>query len=204
MIRSFALLPLMLALTAGLFAAPAPIQTPPKTPSLTCQISADETCEVGKAPKVTVRLINRTKGEIVLIGSLDGSDCKMRYPHAYFEVTGPPVDYTIKGIGRCGNTNPLRAKDFVTIKPGASFDPYQKIDEYGFFGAHQLSPHNFTKPGKYRIRFHYSTEAPQPKLFGARPASDRPLPAEIMKLLERVPKVTLTSNEVVVEVKKKE
>jgi len=197
MIRSLALLALTLLLSASLFAAPAPKAKSDKDAPLACQISADPTCEAGKAPKVTVRLINRTKADIVLIGSLDGSDCKMRYPHAYFEIVDADGQSPVRGIGRCGNTNPLRKEDFVTVKPGASFDPFQK----GFFGAHQLSAHSFTQPGTYRVRFHYSTDA-RPPLFGATPRSDRPFPADIANLLDRVPKVTLTSNEISIEVKK--
>src|SRR5262245_51981288 len=79
---------------------------PPRRAPLACQISGDATCEPGQAPKVNVKLTNRTRREILLVGSLDGSDCKMRYPHAYFEITGPNGDSPVKGIGRCGNTNP--------------------------------------------------------------------------------------------------
>src|SRR4051812_4984786 len=126
---------LALALTAGpagLAASDDP--EPPRRAPLACRISGGAACDPGKAPRISVKLTNRTGGEILLVGSLDGSDGKMRYPHAYFEVTGPDGKSPVKGVGRCGNTNPLTEKCFVKVPAGGSFDPYGK----GFFGAHQL------------------------------------------------------------------
>jgi hypothetical protein len=188
---------------ASLVAAPAPMPSPGRGGPLSCQISADVTCELGKAPRVTVKLTNRTRGNILLIGSLDGSDCKMRYPHAYFEVIGPDGKSAVKGLGRCGNTNPLTVKDFVKVPAGGLFDPYAAVNGHGFFTSTQLRATNFDRPGKYRIRFTYSTEAPDISHFGATPRSDRAMPAELARLLMGVPKATVTSNEIVVEVKKK-
>jgi hypothetical protein len=203
--RLLATLALSLACAAAPVAAPAPSPKPRpgKGGPLGCEINADATCEVGKAPRVTVKLINRTRGEVMLIGSLDGSDYKMRYPHAYFEVIGPDGKSAVKRLGRCGNTNPLTAKNIVKVPAGGSFNPYAPVQGHGFFGSTQLSGHNFDRPGKYRIRFVYSTEAPDDRHFGARPLSDRPMPAGLVRLLKRVPRTTVTSNEVVVEVSKK-
>jgi hypothetical protein len=194
---------LSLACAASLFAVPAPTPKPGKGGPLSCQISAEATCELGKAPRVTVKLTNRTRGDLTLIGSLDGSDCKMRYPHAYFEVIGPDGKSAVKGLGRCGNTNPLTVKDFVKVPSGGSFDPYAAANGQEFVASTQLRAANFDRPGKYRIRFTYSTEAPYTSHFGATPRSNRPMPAELARLLKGVPKTTVTSNEIVVEVKKK-
>jgi hypothetical protein len=187
---------LALALSAGLAGCADP--EPPRPAPLSCEISGDATCVQGNAPKITVRLTNRTGREVLLIGSLDGSDCKMRYPHAYFVVTGPGGGPAVKGVGRCGNTNPLTEKCFAKVPAGGSFDPYGE----GFFGAHQLSGQTFTEPGKYRIRFVYSTEPKHAADFGGTPRSETPFTPEVAKMLERVPKATVTSNEIVVEVKK--
>ena len=171
--RSLCTLILALAPIAALFAAPAPLRWTEKGGPLSCRISADATCELGKAPRVTVKLTNRTRGEIMLVGSLDGSDCKMRYPPAYFEVIGPDGKSAVKGVGRCGNTNPLTVKDFVKVPAGGSFDPYAPVNGHGFFGPPQLWGHNFDRRGTYRIRFVYSTEAPDDRRFGGTPRSDR-------------------------------
>jgi hypothetical protein len=122
-----------------------------------CIIRGEPTCKVGEAPKITVGLTNQSSREVYLVGSLDASDCKWRYPHCYFEVIGPTGAPSVRGIGRCGNMNTLRAKDFVKVPSGGTFDPYQNVDGYGFFSAHQLSAENFKQPGEYRVRFVYST-----------------------------------------------
>ena len=101
---------------------------------------------------ISVALTNETDVDIYLVGSLDASDCKWRYPHCYFEVTGPDGKPAARKIGRCGNMNTLRAEDFAKVPPGGSFDPYQQVDGYGFFAAHQLDPHNFREPGVPHLR----------------------------------------------------
>ena len=79
-------------------------------------------------------------------------------------------------------------------------DPYRRLDDHGFFSAHQLSADNFATLGKYRIRFVYSTETADLGKWRVRDGKDR-LPLE--KLLDSVPKTTVTSNEIVVEVVKR-
>src|SRR4051812_43500968 len=107
----------MLALVC-LFLAPAP--TPEPAP-FSATISAPATVELGKVPAVKVEIKNLAGKEVLLVGSLDASDCKWRFPYAYFTVIGPDGKDVVKGIGRCGNTNPLREQDFVAVKPGAAF-----------------------------------------------------------------------------------
>lgn len=192
-----------LTFVATLLAAPAPAPTPGKVGAVTCQITADATCELGKTPKVTVKLTNRTADEILLIGSLDGSDCLARYPHLQFQVIGPDGKSALKPLARCGNTNPLTVKDFVKVLAGAAFNPYEAVGGHGFFGSSQIRAENFDRPGKYRIRFTYNTQTPDDRNFGGTPRTDAALPAELKLLLNRVPKLTLTSDEVVVEVIKK-
>lgn len=160
-----------------------------ETGVLGCTISADkETYRVGDTPALTVRLTNLTGEDINLIGSLDASDCKWRYPHCYTEITtpyGPPDEGA-----RCGNTNDLRVEDFVKVPPGGRFDPYQTIDGYGFFSNHLLRATNFKMAGEYRLRFVYSTAATLGSFRGD--ASNLQLAA----LFEKVPKTTVKSNEI--------
>src|SRR5262249_2910036 len=152
--------------------------------------------------RVKVEIINRTKGEIYLAGSLDASDCAWRYPHCYFEITGPDGRPAAKPIGRCGNMNALRQHDFARVPSGGKFNPYQHTDDPGFFFAHQLRPENFQAPGDYRIRFVYSTDKTDIRywLGDGRWMSDGPAKEKLQKLLDRVPKGTVKSNEIVVSV----
>src|SRR5262245_6264823 len=83
----------------------------PKKPPLTCTIHSQPTCELGQVPAISVEIANWTEGEIYLIGSLDGSDLKWRYPFCYFELIGPDGKPPKTGVARCGNMNTIREKD---------------------------------------------------------------------------------------------
>jgi hypothetical protein len=162
---------------------------------LGCVILGEPTCMLGTAPKISVSLINHFGSDIYLVGSLDASDCQWRYPFCYFEVTGPNGKKADPSIGRCGNMNPLREKDFVRLPTGGKFDPYQRIDEEGFFSSIQLSSRTFSSTGKYRIRFVYSTRNGDIRDWrGSAVASD----AKILSMFERVPKVEVKSNEIAI------
>jgi len=202
---------LCLAALAAVLAAAgaAPIPDGAKArPPVTCTITAPPTVEQGQVPRVTVALTNNTAAEMLLVGSLDGSDCKMRFPHCTFEITGPDGKSPVKGIGRCGNMNTLREKDFVRVAPGKSFDPFGRIDDGGFFGCHQLRAENFAAPGDYRLRFRYATVAEKEargNWFGdgfrkGQEAEE----ARVNALLDRVPRVTVESNTITVRVVAKE
>lgn len=185
-----------MALVVPLAVAAAPGERPAAGLPLECRISAKPQLRVGTRPVVDVRIFNRTADEIYLVGSLDASDVRWRYPHAYFEVTGPDGRPAVRGGARCGNRNALRAQDFVKIAPGASLDPYQRVDDYGFFATEQLSERTFAAVGPYRIRFHYSSAEPDL----AQWMGEGPPRAELLRLFSRVPKVDVVSNEVILTV----
>lgn len=128
----------------------------------------------------------------MLVGSLDGSDVQWRYPHSYVTIERPTGDRPPAGVGRCGNTNPLRPEDFVVLGPGQAFNPYRRNDDYGFFGCHALDSMTFTSAGRYTVTFHYSTEGSGPEAWNGglngEPTGDA------LRLLEQVPPVSLTSN----------
>lgn len=203
-------LSLLVAPCAGALARSDERPQAPKAPPLACTIRSEPTCELGRAPAISVEIANWTDGEIHLVGSLDGSDTKWRYPFCYFEVIGPdgkPVQHRI--FRDCGNMNAIREKDFVKVPRGGKFDPYQKIDEGGFFGTSLITPATFGAEGEYRIRFVYSTEKAEPKfwlgdangevaeMLGAGGAKEN-----VVKLLAKVPKTTVSSNEITVKVVK--
>jgi hypothetical protein len=180
----------------------------PKAPPLTCTIRSQPTCELGQAPTISVEIANWTEGDVYLIGSLDGSDIKWRLPLCYFEVIGPDGKPVQQRIFRdCGNMNAIREKDFVKVPRGGKFDPYQKIDDLGFFGTALLTPATFQAEGEYRIRFVYSTDRAEPKYWlgdvngsAALMLSTGGANEEVVKLLAKVPKTTVSSNEITVKV----
>jgi hypothetical protein len=178
-------------------ATAAPVPKPPRHKEpLGCTIRAAPTCVLGQAPKVTVEITNQTRKAIFLVGSLDASDCKWRYPYCYFEVIGPDGKSAVKGIGRCGNMNTLREKDFVKVPPRGKFNPYQRTDDYGFFSAHQLAAHNFNTPGEYRIRFVYSAKEPNIAKWGGDGRDTVAANEKLVNLFKQVPKVEIKSNEI--------
>ncbi|QDU19188.1 hypothetical protein [Urbifossiella limnaea] len=188
------------AVAAAVQAAPIPEQRPP----VGCTITAPPTVEQGQVPRITVALTNQTAADMYLVGSLDASDCKWRLPYCTFDITGPDGKSPVKGVSRCGNMNVLREKDFVKVAPGKSFDPYQRVDDGGFFSSHQLQAEHFAAPGEYRVRFHYATTAekePRGNWFGdgfrkGQEAEE----ARVKALLAQVPRVTVASNTITVRV----
>jgi hypothetical protein len=170
----------------------------PKPAPLTCTLTADKsTYKMGELPRLKVDIINTGKKDIYLIGSLDGSDVKWRMPYCYFTIQKPIPDSI--GWSRCGNMNPLRPKDFVLVKSGGKFNPYQKTDESGFFTSHMMrDTATFRNPGVYRIRFYYSTNSQNIHQFmGTRFSQDeKPGDPELQALWNQVPKVDIVSNEI--------
>ncbi|MGE0432735.1 MAG: hypothetical protein AB7K09_08170 [Planctomycetota bacterium] len=175
---------------------PQPAQPAKPAPVLSCTISAEATIELGAAPSVKVELKNLTDGEIVLVGSLDGSCQSRRYPYCQFTITGPDGNDPVKPAMGCGFMNPLRDKDFVAVAAHGTFDPYMHIDDYGFFPAWQINASTFDKVGEYRLRFTYSTdETDLAKWGGTGSISD-----EVKAQLARVPRTAVVSNELVIKV----
>ena len=180
----------------------------PKAPPLACTIRSEPTCELGRTPAISIEIANWTEGEIYLIGSLDGSDLKWRYPFCYFEVIGPdgkPARHVI--FRDCLNMNAIREKDFVKVPRGGKFDPYQKIDDHGFFGTTLIAPATFGAEGEYRIRFVYSTDRAEPKFWlgdvhgnVTEMLNTGGTNENVVKLLANVPKTTVSSNEISVKV----
>ncbi len=162
---------------------------------LGCTIRGERTCELGKVPKITVAITNQTNADIYLVGSLDASDCKWRYPLCYFEVIGPDGKSAAEGGKGCGNVSELREKNFVKVSPGRTFDPYQQIGDHGFFFASQLNSRTFRTTGEYRIRFFYSTNSNNMDAWFGDAENDK-----LVGLLRQVPKVEIRSNEIKVSV----
>lgn len=186
--------------------ASGPIPAPPATAApvtkaaskrgpLGCTIKGEPTCQVGEAPKIQIALINQTGADIYLVGSLDGSDRRWRFPLCYFEIAGPDGKPVGLSGSRCGNMNGLGAEDFVKVPPGESFDPYQHTDGHGFFSAEQLEPENFRQPGVYRIRFIYSAKSDDLGAWGRGGGESSEVNTEIVKMFQLVPKVEVRSDE---------
>lgn len=130
-----------------------------KAATLPCTLTSDKTIyKVGELPDLKVEIVNNTGRDIYLIGSLDGSDVKWRMPYCYFTIQKPKPD-TIR-LARCGVVNPLRTEDFVRVKAGQKFNPYQSAGRYGSFPDYTITNgETFKNPGVYKIQFHFSANS---------------------------------------------
>ena len=173
----------------------------PVMPDLVCTLRTSQAMyKIGQVPDLQVRIKNNSNKEIVLIGSLDGSEEKTRMPWCYFTIQKPIPDTVPFWV--CGTLNPLRAEDFVTVRPGELFNPYRQIDEYGFFGAWEIAEQEtFKNPGIYTIQFHYSTKSANIDDFiGNSYWHTKADSAQQKELFTRVPKVDLESNTIEIRI----
>ena len=154
----------------------------------------------GEMPEFKVEIKNLSSKEVYLIGSLEGSEQKFRLPYCYFTIEKPFED-PVRRVARCGNLLFLRVEDFKLVKPNEIFDPYSKIDEYGYYRSSEINlKENFRKPGKYKIQFHYSTKANN--LNGFNIYNRRANFDQLKDLLDKVPKIELSSNVIELEIVK--
>jgi len=158
-----------------------------------CIIASDRTnYAVGDVPTITVSITNRSAKEVILVGSLDGSNDGWRFPKCRLEIldaVGKPVTAP---MARCGHMNVLRTADFVAVAAGGTFNPYGG----GFFAPYQFHQFPVTTPGDYTLRFYYSTSDRVQDYFGDERMMGRTnATPEIQRLFKRVPKLELKSNE---------
>ena len=210
---AYALTVLSAHVLAGESAPALPPKPPAESHPLTCTIRCAEPIIVlGKTPTITVTITNRTKQDVVLVGSLDGSDGR-RFPYCQFDVQNADGTSAMKPTkGLCGYKNMLRKQDFVTVPAEMDFDPFKKIDSYGFFGPSGLNTNTFDKLGTYRITFFYSTKNDDILAWAGNDsrsdanilASDGKHPvttdAALLALFKQVPKLELTSNTLTITV----
>ena len=172
-------------------------------PELDCVLSSPRSeWRLGEKVDLRVRIINRSSESVRLIGSLDGSDIGWRFPHCTFEIVGPDGAPTESdNLRRCGNMNDLRHEEIVEVAPGASFDPYQKLDNYGFFEHWIFYSDPFKEPGEYKLRFRYSTETDDDKAFmGDLRMMDGEYEPELAALVRGVPRLVVESNELSIRI----
>src|SRR5262249_53771905 len=153
----------------------------------------------GETPDIAVRITNRTGREIHLLPCLDGSDFRWRYPLCYFEVIGPDGKPAAKEPPRCGDLDALGADLFVPVRAGGSFDPFARVATMQPPVPFQLAAETFGWEGEYLIRFVYSTAEPKLRPWLGDLSAEEG--AKLSGLLGRIPKTTVTSNEIRIEVR---
>lgn len=173
----------------------------PNEPDLKCILSASKLVyKKGQIPDLKIEIKNTSNSEIYLIGSLDGSEYKLRRPFAYFTIEKPKPDL-IK-VGLCGTTNPIRLNDIQKVNPGESFDPYKSIDDGGFFTSQTVTDiRTFKNPGIYKIQFHYSTASGNFNDYKG--SSDRINDSALIKrFFSLIPKIEIVSNKLEIRIER--
>ncbi len=169
--------------------------------SLECVLTSDKKVyNIGEIPSFSVNIINNTNSDIYLIGSLDGSDLKWRFPYCYFTVEKPnPLPDSLL-FGRCATLNPLRVPDFKLVKAGQKFNPYENIDNHGFFTDYTITnKETFKSKGIYKLTFHYSTNDQNLANFRTYKTSKSDS-LQIETLFKKVPKIELESNTIEIKI----
>jgi hypothetical protein len=143
--------------------------------------------QVGDSPSFGLRIRNDSEETVYLVRSLDGSTIGRRYPKIEASVKGPPGGFQVPDQTRCGHLSGIGSRDFVIVHPGESFDPFELP-----WNTNRIQVGHFTKPGRYIVRFTYSTaEADVREWLG--PLGHTVLP-EVAARLRLVPLIAVTDS----------
>ena len=146
---------------------------------------------VGEHPEISVKIYNKTQKPIWLVGSLEDSDIKWRYPYCWFDVYDEKGTNIREIIPRCGFMSNLSKENFVLVQPGQFFDPYME----GFSNDLFMTIWKPEKSGIYRVVFNYSTKSDDISEWLC-PASDE----YCIELFHKVPKDIELKSEKTIEV----
>lgn len=168
----------------------------------------------GMRPRFTLTIANVSTQNVYVLGCLLGSDsCGWRYPRfdAAATCNGAPVEVrdvppVVNGplIVPFHGGEPLKRSDFVLLKPGDAFDPFDT--RKGYF-SHWFLEHAFAfdRPGRYRVKIGYDTDTNEDKKFFLRDylaSDDRTyVPGNDASLLPKLLRIRVWSNEVEFTVK---
>ena len=149
----------------------------------------------GTPIQIEVRVRNAGDRESWAVGVLDGSEDGIRYPAYRPLVTRDGAVVAQPGTPEDPLVAPLRTADFRLLAPGEEFDPTGP----GYLPLATFA--NFTpdRPGMHRYTLTLSTESRRPEDWLGRSRQD-PERAAALALAARVPRVTVTSAPLDIEV----
>jgi hypothetical protein len=152
----------------------------------------------GEQVLFTAMVKNNTASKILLVKQGDSMHSGRKAPLIQIEVRSLRGTWAAPSAPTdCGNTNYIRAEDFVAVKPGASVDVLAGM-RWSTYEVNQ----GFLVPGAYEARLVIDTTAPLERwLGGPRPTEEiAPAAAAVRPYWERVPKFRLVSRPVRVTV----
>ncbi|WP_226178588.1 hypothetical protein [Hymenobacter lucidus] len=143
-----------------------------------------------------VNIQNKADSALTLVYALEGSDVPWRAPEAYFVARQLTPARLPAPSYRCAQVAGIDSTDFITLLPGASFDPLYKQAQ----STVQLPTlYPLLPAGTYEITFQYSTMPTQPLEWTGGSHEPLDVPATEARL-RRVPRASLESNAVRVRV----
>lgn len=148
---------------------------------------------------IRIEVKNVSSGDIWMVGVLDGSESGTRYPHYLPEIRLAGRVVAKPPAPEDPLVSPLRLADFHLLEPGAGFDPTATP------GAAYLPVSTFSNfrpsiPGRYEVQLVLSTESRTLEQWLGKFGQDLER-AAVLDRLPLIPKLTVTSNLLAVEVR---
>jgi len=212
MMKRIFIIILLLAIPIICFAQDAITKASPEQP-LQLSISSDkQVYRTGEAIIINVEMKNNSEEDILIVLPSDGSEARFRYPHCYFEVKNSKGE--LMGLRpRCGVTDPLTVDAFYKLKSNEAMQLHQP-----WLDAYRLDSFMNIPVGNYSIVCYYSTDTENEGRWHGKYSDDsweedrksnefwvkrKEEIDKISRLLKDVPRLTLTSNTITIELKDK-
>lgn len=150
----------------------------------------------GELVAVTVEVRNVSRVPVRVVGVLDGSEVGARYPHYTPSIKGP--GYQPPALERPGFTSPLRPQDFRLLDPSEGFDPTARLGGAAYLPLVAFAVFRPRLAGRFELRLTLSTSsADDSEWLGTLPYKQD----EALALVAQVPRVTVESNLLVLDVR---
>jgi len=143
-----------------------------------------------------VEVRNAGPGDVWMVGVLDGSEDGVRYPHYRPSVTRDGVTVVEPRAPEDPLVGPLRVADFQRLRPGGAFDPTRRDGAAAYLPLFTFASFCPSERGDYRYTLTLSTESGRPEEWLGRFGQEA-----VLDLVARVPRLTVTSNALEVEVR---
>jgi len=155
----------------------------------------------GQPVAVQVEIRNQAADDVWMVGVVDGSEEGVRYPHYRPTVTRdgdvvarpPPPEDPLVG--------PLRTTDFRRLGPGQAFDPTRRDGGAAYLPLATFATFRPAEAGSYRYTLVLSTESSRPEEWLGRFGQEAERDA-VLELVARVPRLTVTSNTLEIEIRR--
>lgn len=143
---------------------------------------------------------NQTKVPIEIVPQNDSMHWGRKAPYCTLETKLPDGTWDpliMKGVGRCGNANPIKVSDFITVASGKTGDLLMGMP----WSKYEVND-RLKEPGIYRIRLRYDTTQKIQNWLGGplMPQETEKLVAETQPHFDRTPKGLFFSNEITIRV----